>query len=163
MRRERRLACGVAVACVVALMWGCGKGGFDLPPLYDPVEGGDVGAARALLEDGADPNEQMPDGVTFLNIAVWQNNVEMARLLLEHKANPNVTHLEDLTPLHYAALRGHKEVAELLLEYGADLDAQVDDGSTPLDLAIYTGRPKVAELLEARGGKSSAPALTPNQ
>ena len=159
MRRERGPAWWVAVACVVALMWGCGKGEFDLPPLHHPVAKGDVGAVRALLEEGADPNEQMPEAVTFLNIAVWHRNVEMVRLLLEHNANPNVTREQDLTPLHYAAMSGKKEVVELLLEYGADVNAQVEDGTTPLGMAIYSGHPKVAELLEAHGGKSSAHAL----
>jgi len=104
-------------------------GGCASPALFGPAAKGDVNAARALVEAGADPNEN--GGInqqheTALHLAVANSRVEMARFLIAHGADVNaeayekIVGLRDGTPLHYAACIGNVEMVQLLLESGAN-------------------------------------------
>jgi uncharacterized protein len=78
-----------------------------------------VGAARALLDAGADPNV-----IATASFA-------------------------QVTPLGTCAFSGANEVARLLLERGADPTLTADHGFTPLDAAVANGNDELAELLRA--------------
>jgi ankyrin repeat protein len=88
------------------------------------------GAARALLEAGADPNTR--DGGRYELPALYavtgrRNVPRIARLLLEAGADPT-----DGESAFHAAERFHEEALELLLRFGVDLNATGDWGNTPL-------------------------------
>src|SRR5207237_3987240 len=64
------------------------KGGVFTPYLF-AVRGGQIEAARALLEAGVNVNETLPDGTSALVLAVTNAHYELAAMLLERGANPN--------------------------------------------------------------------------
>lgn len=98
---------------------------------------GNTGAARALLEAGADPNVLATASfaeVTPLGTAATFAANEIAALLLEHGADTELTADHGGTPLHSAAQNGNRELVELLLAHGASRTARTEAGKTPADL-----------------------------
>lgn len=76
-----------------------------------------VGAARALLEAGADPDAVSTASfarVTPLGTCAFANALGVARVLLEHGADPSIAEDERATPLAVAQANGFDDLAELL-------------------------------------------------
>lgn len=91
-------------------------------PLHIAAFARNAGAARKLLEAGADPNviATAPSArVTPLGTCAFVSANDVATLLLEHGADPNVTEDSDFTPLDAAVHYGNTELAELLRAHGA--------------------------------------------
>jgi ankyrin repeat protein len=92
-------------------------------PLVRAASTGRVGAARWLLDHGADVNQRSTFGgaehgvdVTALHIAAQNNNVDVARLLVKRGADLEARDaLYHGTPAGWAEHGGSKEVIELLL------------------------------------------------
>jgi ankyrin repeat protein len=57
-----------------------------LPPLRMAVLGGNQQIVRMLLDAGADPQEQAPDGDSLLSVAEWMGNRGIAALLRAYGA-----------------------------------------------------------------------------
>lgn len=109
---------------------------------------GDLDVIRALLDKGADINEQDRAGHTALHLAVINERVEAIRMLLEAGADVDITdHRFGFRPLHLSARKGNTGVSELLVRYGADLDAQSLRGKTALHLAATYGHLAVVTIL----------------
>ena len=119
----------------------------NMTALHRAAASGQVAAARALLEHGADPNVQAISPVPF------------------HKPHNRGT------ALHYAACTGNTEMVRLLLAHGADPEPCIGEcenplpngflgaweSGTPLQLAQFHGQNEAAELLKAAiSGKASA-------
>lgn len=65
---------------------------------------GNIGAARALVEAGADANQvSASDKSSPMVIAISNGHYELGRMLLDHGADPNIANADGLTPL-YAAI-----------------------------------------------------------
>ena len=79
------------------------------------VKRGDLGAARAFLSVGADPNYRDSFLSTPLHYAVLNNRADMVALLLDHHADSSVTSF-GLTPLHYAVYYNRADLALILLD-----------------------------------------------
>ncbi|MCB1153185.1 ankyrin repeat domain-containing protein [bacterium] len=132
-------------------------------PLHWAIERGNVDAARALFDAGAEPadaryredeagtplvNQMIPP----LHKAAYQGNAEMIRLLIEKGENPNSVDYNRDTALHYAARRGHLEAAKALVEAGARVRNTRVGGRTPLAIARARGDKKMIAYLEEQGG-----------
>ncbi|HEY8639006.1 MAG TPA: ankyrin repeat domain-containing protein, partial [Solirubrobacterales bacterium] len=91
-------------------------------PLHIAAFAHNAGAARTLLEAGADPNVVA--------------TASFARV----------------TPLGTCAFAGATDVAKVLLEHGADPTLAEDDRFTPLDAAVANGNTELAELLRTHMG-----------
>jgi ankyrin repeat protein len=91
-------------------------------PLVHAAGRGDLEAARALLERGADPNEpeatNAPHGRALYS-AVYGRHVEMAKLLLEHGAYPNQEVESSADAPSIAIMNSDRKIIELLASYGA--------------------------------------------
>lgn len=109
------------------------------------VRDGRTDAVRLLLEQGANPNDAVPDGTTALIIACLNGNWEIGALLLDKGANPNAA-ANGYAPLHalartrtiniswkgggppapvsHGAMRS-SELAERLIAHGADVNAKM--------------------------------------
>ena len=105
---------------------------------------GNIAAARALAEAGADVNQvSASDKTSPMVIAISNGHYELGRMLLEHGANPNIANADGLTPL-YAAIDmqwapvswvpnaitaqekvGYLDLMKALLEHGANPNARL--------------------------------------
>lgn len=157
---------------------------FRVVPPPDPIGRLDsVGAIRALLEHGADPNahatkrirlsEQSSPlferrGITPFMLAAVAADVPVMQLMLEHGADPRVT-----TPLGSTALMaaagaatyqwqspGSEEEAleavKLLVELRVDVNQADQAGNTALHGATNRGANSIIEYLLAKGAKLDA-------
>jgi uncharacterized protein len=96
-----------------------------------------------LLERGADPNLQNPDGTTPLMQAAENNRFEIAKILLEKNANPNILDKNGGTALRRALNLEFTQIAEVLLEYGANPNLRDHNGRTPLHYNCGFGQGRV--------------------
>ena len=94
---------------------------------------GSVEAAKALLDEGGDPNYRNANGRTLLMIAA-DNEYSAAKvtLLLQHGASVNVEGPARETALMVAADRYQAEIVSALLEHGADPNAADASGNSVL-------------------------------
>lgn len=90
-------------------------------------------------------------GLSPLNLAALQGQVEIVEMLLDQGADIETGDRENSRPLHNAAARGHLEVIRLLIRKGADVKFQDANGATPLHFAATVGNMEVIRLLVASG------------
>jgi ankyrin repeat protein len=121
--------------------------------------------ARALLDKGADINEQNDHGDTPLAWAVSSRLVDLVGFFLRQSAKVNTKSYIGRTPLHYAANKhcqdegernkqARTEIVNLLLENNADVNAQDDRGETPLHLAVRSpDQEEIVRLLLKKGAR----------
>ncbi len=100
------------------------RGAHDFPLLWYPVIGGEhLACTEALLQAGADVEQQHYLGHTALHFAAVGGQVEMTALLLAGGANPQrISRKFDpngLTALQIAKARKHDQVVQLLRDHGA--------------------------------------------
>jgi cytochrome c len=122
-------------------------------PLHDAAKAGDVAQIKALLDQGADINEN-PGTATPLYFAINTQHADAAKLLIERGADVNARSTWG-TPLHAAASKGMTEIATLLLDRGADPNA-LWNTLTPLHMAAKAGQLDVTRVLLDRGADINA-------
>ena len=92
---------------------------YGWTPLRLAVIHGQMAAAEALLDGGADPNAKDDENIPLLHQAVIRGKKEMVELLLDKKADLNAKDSEGETALSEAVEQGNNEIAKLLLARGA--------------------------------------------
>ena len=129
---------------------------------------GAANAVRALLAAGSRVDAADQLGVTALNTASADGDLETVRLLIERGAGVNVADKAGFTPLMGAVGRNDIERVRLLLSKGADPNAanvfagKVKHGNialtgmTPLIFASARGSVDVVNAVLAAGGKVDA-------
>ncbi len=95
------------------------KNDMKVMPLHSAVAARRLGAARLLLEHGADVAARQEAGFTPLHSAANNGQEEMVRLLLAYGADVNAKSPEGVTPLQLALERGHSAVVNFLERRGA--------------------------------------------
>ena len=106
--------------------------------LFHAVIQGDAAAVAALLDEGVDPDSQLPFPVQEDLLPLFRKD------FLHYYATVE----RGLTPLMVASARGHREIAAVLLERGAALNARTKKHrTTALWLAGYAGQVPVMQLL----------------
>jgi ankyrin repeat protein len=131
--------------------------------------GGQPGAVRVLLDQGADPKATDENGSTALMEAARRAKPEAISLLLAHGASVHAVKTGGMTPLYFAAdgsaaEEAAIEAATLLIEKGADLNARAvhwnnSEGWTPLLAAMKKKHWKVARFLVERGADVNVQAI----
>jgi ankyrin repeat protein len=105
---------------------------------------GKTASALFLLDNGADPNAQVPD-VFPLKLAASGGHFEIAKQLLARGARVDERTSFGNTALIYAAGGGHKEIVKLLAAYGANINAVTEAGNSAL--MLVHDRPESVDTL----------------
>lgn len=119
------------------------------------IEAGDVGAARAWLDEGLDPDFLADRIGTGLMIAAWDGNIEMMELFVSRGANLNKMNAAREQALMHAAWRGRTEAVAWLLDRGAQLNRKGLEWSA-IHYAAFAGQEEVLRLLIERGADVNA-------
>ena len=148
-------------------------------PLQFAVQAGQIEAAHVLLEAGANPNDETPQGMGLLTLAIANAHHELAALLIAagtdiHAATVGWTPLHQIVRIRTLNIGqfphpvptgnlGSLDLAKLLLRHGADVDARTTerwaDGwrggfgldATPFLVAAKGGDTQMMRLLAANG------------
>jgi uncharacterized protein len=134
-----------------------------LASLPDPVafgvavELGNIGAARAWLEEGLDPNLEADRIGTGLMIAAWEGNLPMMELFVARGADLDRTNRHGEQAVQLAAWRGQLNAVRWLLDHGASINRSGKNWSA-LHYAVFAGHSEIARLLMARGAEINARA-----
>jgi ankyrin repeat protein len=128
----------------------------EISPLHRAAQEGDLAAATALIDAGADIEIRDDNGRTPLLDAVWGRHASTVQLLMDRGADINAPTNELWTPLMEAVYQSESNpcngsVVRALLDAGADIHAQNDQGQTALHLAIRGGSLEAVMLLIDRG------------
>jgi ankyrin repeat protein len=119
--------------------------------LSTEIKSGDAAAARALLAEGANPDDADADGTTALHWAVHGGHAALADALIKAGAKVDAVNRYGVPPLYLAAENGDAALTKLLLEHGADADTALPDGETALMTAARAGDVPTLETLLAHG------------
>ena len=76
-------------------------------------------------------------GISWLYMAIHQDQQNIIDYLLANEANPNQYIIHGLNPLHLAIYHGNNDAVRKLLSYGANPNLPTKDGQTSLDLALF--------------------------
>ncbi|MET0401630.1 MAG: ankyrin repeat domain-containing protein [Cystobacter sp.] len=126
--------------------------------LFTAITQHDTSRLKALLAEGADPNEPQsePPGLRPLHVAIYEladgGELDVILALLEYGADANAWDVErDRTPLLVAVCENELAAAEALVKAGADPNVRSSDGITPLRSSVEDGNLDMASLVLAAG------------
>jgi ankyrin repeat protein len=154
-----RTVCAAAIFAIAAAAslggasWAADPAG---PALAAAARAGDHDAAVALIESGADVNEQAADGATALLWASHRGDVDLVERLIAAGADPNIPNEFGALALQEAAAEGDAEIVRLLLAAGADLESKTAEGQTALMAIARTGSIDAARALIDAGAEVNA-------
>jgi len=129
---------------------------FAQNSLPDLVAAAETDEALAMIEAGADVNEEQSDGTTALLYAIHYGHKDLVMALLE--AGADATHANDYGAgtMSEAAQLGDVEILQALLDHGADANWQNPEGETALMIAARSGNVPYAEILIEHGADINA-------
>ncbi len=120
---------------------------------------------RFLLDKGANPNTEMKDGVSPLELAAQLGFVDGIEILLNKGADIDPTNVAGETPLISAVHRRDTAIIRLLMEKGANPDRADNSGRSARDYATLMGArsPVLEEIERAESERAKdAPSYGPN-
>ncbi len=120
------------------------------PLIYAAVYG-DAETIKALVEAGADLNQDNPGGRTPLMEAATHGNTKTIKALVEAGADVDKVDKNGKTSLMEAAAHGNVEAIKALAAAGADVDKVDKNGKTPLMEAATHDNVEAIKALAAAG------------
>ena len=111
------------------------------------IENDDVKTALVLLENGANPFQQIDKkGKNGISIALDKGNKKMISNIVKYAGK--MTDVQGNTILHYAAKTCTPEMVKTLISYGIDKSVKNVSGDTAYTIAVRWRRPEIAALLK---------------
>ncbi|KAK6544089.1 hypothetical protein TWF694_000800 [Orbilia ellipsospora] len=100
--------------------------------------------AQLLLDNGADPQTTLFEGITPLHICARQTNAEVASVLIKNGANIEARSITGKPPIHFAAWKASwnadVRILKMLIAAGANINAKNSGGYTALHWCMFDGR-----------------------
>ncbi|EPS44059.1 hypothetical protein H072_1913 [Dactylellina haptotyla CBS 200.50] len=100
--------------------------------------------AQVLLDNGADPQKTLFEGITPLHICARQTNAEVASVLIKNGANIEARSITGKPPIHFAAWKASwnadVRILKMLIAAGANINAKNSGGYTALHWCMFDGR-----------------------
>ncbi len=121
------------------------KNGFT--PLLIAAEHAHKDAVSTLLDAGADPLIQLPNGKNIGHIVATKKNDALAQSLITRGISLDVGDKKGRRPLMYAALCNDVATATTLLSFNPEINASDNNGLTALSLAAEQGHREMVSLL----------------
>jgi hypothetical protein len=115
-----------------------------------------IGAARALLDGGADINLADEKLRSPVYMAASIGAIGMVEFLLGRGADPRQQSQNGMTPFTMAAVTGNVEVVKRMLASGVRIDEKDRNGYTMLTIAQEVRKTEMVEFLRARGAEPGA-------
>lgn len=129
----------------------------ETTPLFLAAIYGNMGAALALLDAGADANVTCgEDNESAVHRAVGMGRVDILRAMIKHGADVNAGDTSKLTPLHQAVSGHQVEAIGVLIQAGANIEARSLMGCTPLHLAAVNRNAEAVLTLLREGADVNA-------
>ena len=116
---------------------------------------------RALLRNGANPNQLDKDNCTALMQASHDNSAGAVRVLLQGGAiidsvtKDSYGEYPEYSALHIGADRGRNEAIQVLLEEGASIDKVTKNGETAIMIAKRRNNTETVKLLYENGATTN--------
>jgi len=123
--------------------------------LVDAAKDDNFAGVQAALKQGADVNQQQPDGATALQWAAYVDDKAMVDALLKAGAKVNLANELGVTPLMLACENGSSAIVDVLLKAGADPNAKAGSGESAVLIAARVGNPDVMKALLAHNGDAN--------
>jgi ankyrin repeat protein len=131
-----------------------GSADTSASPLHWAAHVNDLGAAKRLLDEGADPNLANRFGFTPLHEAAIVRNAQMLEAMLDAGGDANATFGEGETVLMTAARTGDVASVKALLAHGGRVDATEHwHGQTALMWAAIENHAEVVQVLLDAGAE----------
>ena len=120
-------------------------------PLRIALQNGYYDIATFLIENGANFENDYPNGETLLHHTARAGLVSMSRVLLARGIDVNALNNSGVTALRIAVLRGHLEIVKLIFETG-EVEASIEsnDISMLLELAELMRHDLIISFLSER-------------
>ena len=129
---------------------------LDDSELEQAYEEKDWDAALQLLEEGADPNEDLPLG-RLVDRAVDDGRDDWVELFASHGGDFELPDRQGMTLLHRAAAAGDNgERVRRVISLGVSISPKTPKGWTPLHFATANGYERVADVLLEAGADPRA-------
>lgn len=127
-------------------------------PLHLSTSWGYPNIVKLLLNRGADPNLVNDAGMTALQVAIVDHEMEAFDVILAHQGSISVDinnpDSEGHTAIYLAIVYRYSVAANKLIAHGAEVDVILENGLTYLDLAIEEDLPETVVALLGVGRPS---------
>ncbi|HEV2473912.1 MAG TPA: ankyrin repeat domain-containing protein [Chthonomonadales bacterium] len=114
--------------------------------LSSAVLSGNIAEVRACLRDRTDVDRPGLEGATAVQLAVFQNRMDIVLVLLDHGANSGLA-------LKWAALDDRDDILALLLAKGVSPNPHPWQGPSPLAIAQSRGNQRAVAILKRAGAR----------
>ena len=115
---------------------------------YAAAHGTDERNARALLEEGADPNAVDRDGRSPLGFVPIPNHLGIAKCLLEYGARIRCAHPSMIDPLSLSIEAKRHRLVDLFITHGFDVTTTLSKNQTLLHIIATFGDVEMMKLFE---------------
>jgi ankyrin repeat protein len=136
--------------------------GRNINALHHAVLESNLEMIRFLINQGADPNVNMGDARSILQLATDLGDMQMIQVLIEAGADCNKasSSKHPLNPLQTAVDMGNFELAKYFMSVGADINWPPYEikGATALQMAVQKQNVDMVDFLLDRGAHVNAPA-----
>ena len=138
----------LATQCIEAGLEISSERNCKTPFLHRAVECRAREAAIKLISLGIDLKTEDSDGYTPLEVAVFNDNIEICELLLDMNKSL-IEYANTRYILSQAVSLGNSEIIKLLISHGANINERYKEGRTPLMIAVGYNciKPDIVRLL----------------